>query len=246
MELPKKKVKATTKSPTTLLLYSAPKVGKTTTIAQLEDCLIIDFEEGTKFVDSLHVRANNAAELQQILIALKKEKSATGKNPYKYLALDTATRLEEIAEEIGVELYKGSSMGKKFDGGPMELKALPMGAGYGYIRNAYKILLNSFSNLCDRLILIGHTKDKYITKDDKEVIANDIDLSGKLAGIVTQKMDAIGYLTRKKNKVFVSFKTDGETTTGNRSKHLSGKEILLSEEDENGNLVPHWDQIFID
>ena len=247
MEIPKKKIKAESQSPDRLLLYSLPKTGKTSVVAQLEDCLIIDLEEGTKKVDSLHMRANNPRELQAVVKALSEEKAKTGKNPFRYIAIDTATKLEEFAEEIAVTLYQASPMGKSFKGGPLELKALPMGAGYGYIRRAYKMMVNSIAPLCDRLILIGHTKDKYIQKDDKEVVAVEVDLSGKLSQIVTQNVDAIGYVYRKKNQLFVSFKTDGDIITGNRSFHLSGKDILLSESNpETGEITTYWDRIYID
>jgi len=247
MEIPKKKISAETKSPDKLLLYSLPKVGKTTAVSQLEDSLIIDLEKGTRFVDSVHMRANNPKELKELVNTLKEANEENdGKPIFKYGIIDTATKLEEFAEEIGVQLYKGSAMGSKFKGGPLELKALPMGAGYGYIRNAYKMLINSIAPLFEKLILIGHTKDKYTIKDDKEATSIEVDLSGKLAQIVTQNVDAIGYVYRKKNEVWISFKTDGEIVTGNRSPHLSGKEILLSESDEDGNVTTHWDKIFID
>lgn len=247
MEIPKQIIKAQSQSPDKLLLYSLPKVGKTSTAAKLENNLIIDLEQGTTKVDSLHMRANNHKELQQIVKALSEEKQKTGKNPFKYITIDTATKLEEFAEEVAVTLYQSSPMGKSFKGGPLELKALSMGAGYGYIRRAYKMMINSIAPLCDRLILIGHTKDKYIQKDDKEVVAVEVDLSGKLSQIVTQNVDAIGYVYRKKNQLFVSFKTDGDIITGNRSKHLSGKDILLSESDpETGEITAYWDKIYID
>ena len=41
-KLPKKKVKASRKSPKNMIIYGAPKIGKTTVLAQLDDCLIID------------------------------------------------------------------------------------------------------------------------------------------------------------------------------------------------------------
>ena len=42
MELPKTKVKASRKSPKNMIIYGAPKIGKTTVLSQLDDCLIID------------------------------------------------------------------------------------------------------------------------------------------------------------------------------------------------------------
>ena len=42
MTLKKVKRKVISEDPKVMLLYGAPKVGKTTVLSQLEDCLIID------------------------------------------------------------------------------------------------------------------------------------------------------------------------------------------------------------
>jgi hypothetical protein len=246
IKLPTEIIKAETKSPTKLLIYSLPKSGKTSVAAKLPNSLIIDLEEGTKLVDSVHVRASNSAELREIVDALEEAKKTTGKKPYKYIIVDTATKLEEFADEIAPKLFQQTAMGSKFKGDIVELKALPMGAGYKYVRDAYQLLLNAFVPVCDVLILLGHTKDKYVTKDDKEVTSTQVDLSGKLAQLVSQNVDAIGYAYRKKNQLYLSFKTDGEIASGNRAIHLSGKDILLSESDADGNITAYWDKIFID
>ena len=50
MKLKKEKRKAVSINPSTLLLYGAPKVGNTTMLSQLDDCLIIDTEKGSHMV----------------------------------------------------------------------------------------------------------------------------------------------------------------------------------------------------
>lgn len=254
IELPKQKVPASNKSPKTLLLYSQPKIGKSSSVALLEDCLIIDLEKGTDMVDALKVQANDLDELKEVITAIKAANAAKGGFVYKYIALDTATKLEEFAEELAVILYKKSAMGKPtktnptgWQGTALDLKALEYGAGYGFIRQAYKMIMNDIRELCDTFILIGHTKDKIVEKNDKEVTSVEVDLSGKLAGIVTQKVDAIGYMYRKKNELHISFKNDGNIISGNRCAHLAGTDIVIVEKDENsGELKSHWDRIFID
>ena len=51
MALKKVKRKAISNNPKVMLLYGAPKVGKTTALSQLNDCLIIDTEQGAAMVD---------------------------------------------------------------------------------------------------------------------------------------------------------------------------------------------------
>lgn len=247
IELPKEKIKATGTDADILLIYGLPKVGKSSTIAELPNALIIDLEKGTNKLDALKVEANNLKELGEVIAAIKEANKVAGKFVYDYGVVDTATKLEDYADELSIQLYQKTPMGKNFTGGVEELKALPMGAGYGHTRKAYKILMNSIAEVFPKLILIGHTKEKIIQKQDKEVSSIEIDLTGKLSGIVTQKVDAIGYVYRKKNVLHISFKTDGEILSGNRSKHLSGKDIVLSESDpETGKITAYWDRIYVD
>ena len=76
-------------------------------------------------------------------------------------------------------------MGKSFKG--EDVRQLPNGAGYLYIREAVKKVINMFKELCDNFILIGHTKDKMINKDGEELTEMAIDLVGRLGDIVCGK-----------------------------------------------------------
>ena len=65
MELPKDIVKASAINPKTLIVYSKPKVGKTTLFANLKNNLIIDIENGSDYLDALKIKANNIEELYE-------------------------------------------------------------------------------------------------------------------------------------------------------------------------------------
>jgi hypothetical protein len=53
--LPKEKTKATRVNPKSMVVFSLPKAGKTTIVSALDNCLVIDLEEGSDFVDALKV-----------------------------------------------------------------------------------------------------------------------------------------------------------------------------------------------
>ena len=74
-------------------MYGQPKVGKTTALAQLDNCLIIDLEDGTDMLDALKIKAKNLKHLSEI----GREVLNQGK-PYKYIAIDTVTQLEVWCE----------------------------------------------------------------------------------------------------------------------------------------------------
>ena len=144
MQLPTKKVKASRKSPKNMIIYGAPKIGKTTVLSQLDNCLIIDLEDGSDMLDALKVKATNLKELADVGKAIM----AAGK-PYKYVAIDTISKLEEWCEAEGKKIYMKTPMGKNFeDKNPgMSILALPNGAGYLYLRMAYKKWLDKLNML---------------------------------------------------------------------------------------------------
>jgi hypothetical protein len=53
IELPKTKIKADRVNPKTMVIFSQPKMGKTTVVSKLDNCLTLDLENGSHFVDSL-------------------------------------------------------------------------------------------------------------------------------------------------------------------------------------------------
>ena len=70
MELPKTKIKASRKSPKNMIIYGAPKIGKTTVLSQLDDCLILDLEDGSDMVDALKVKVGNLKETTDLVSEL--------------------------------------------------------------------------------------------------------------------------------------------------------------------------------
>lgn len=253
--LPMEKVKATQQSPDNLIIFSKPKVGKTSVLAQLENCLILDLEKGSKYVDALKMTAESVEQIKEIGEAIK----AAG-NPYKYVAVDTITALEEICIPYAEVLYSKTSMGanwfeKDAKGkviGPGRGKAtygnilnMPNGAGYAYTREAFTKMINYIKTWAPRIILVGHIKSVLLEKDGAEFNALDLDLTGKLKRIVSSESDAIGYLYRKGNQNILSFKTTDEVGCGARPDHLRNQEIVLSEMVD-GKYVTNWNKIYID
>ena len=50
-----------------MLLYGPPKVGKTTMLSKLDDCLIIDTEKGAKMVEAYIADVRNRDDLIKVL-----------------------------------------------------------------------------------------------------------------------------------------------------------------------------------
>lgn len=244
IELPLKPVKALTQSPKELIIFSKPKVGKTTLLAGLEGCLILDFEDGTDYVEALKLKVNSVDELKAIGKAIKE-----AEYPYKYIAIDTVTALEEFCITYAEDLYSKSSVGKNWytEGKPKygSIINMPQGSGYQWLRTAYNKVLDYIRTLAPRIILMGHVKDTILEKAGNEFNSLDLDLTGKIKRITASNSDAIGYLYRKGNQNILSFKTNDEISCGARPEHLRNQEIVVSEVTDSGTAT-YWDKIYID
>lgn len=136
--------------------------------------------------------------------------------------------------------------GKNVPDPKADVRQLPNGAGYLYLREALKEMIHMFLPLCDTLILVCHTKDKQIKKNDEETTEMAVDLAGKLGDIICGEADAIGYVSRQDNKTLISFKGGDNNIRGSRPLHLREKIFQVAESDADGNLKVDMSQIFID
>jgi hypothetical protein len=211
-------------------------------------------ENGADYVDAMKIKVSSVEEIKLIGEQIKKENY-----PYKYIALDTITALEEMCIPYAEKIYSKTSIGKNWfktnsdgslagDSGKAiygNILQMPNGAGYPYLRDAFTRVIEYVKTLAPRIILIGHIKDVLLEKAGSDFTALDLDLTGKLKRITTSQSDAIGYLYRKGNKNILSFKTTDEVSCGARPEHLRNQEITISEL-KDGILTTNWNKIYID
>jgi len=263
--LPTERRKATDYNPRLMVIYGKPKSGKSSIVASLEDNLIIDLEDGYRALDVMCVQARSAKDIFNIKAAIEqKNQESEGKPFYRFITIDNATRLEEMSLPYAAALYRQTSMGatwgykkdaignilmengKKVPDPKADVRQLPNGAGYLYLRNALKEMVNMFKPLCDTLILVCHVKDKQIKKNDEETTEMAVDLAGKTGDIICGEADAIGYVSRQGNKTILTFKGGDNNIKGSRPIHLREKAFCVAESDEEGNLKVDMSEIFLD
>ena len=213
MALKKVKRKAVSQNPKTLLLYGAPKVGKTTALSQLDDCLILDTEGGANMIEGYVESVNNREELIKVL------KEAQDGHEYKYVAIDTIDKIATWAENAVCAEENVSAV-----------QDLAFGKGFGMVRekvlNTVKILKDIFPHV----IIIGHRKWARAIVDSKAIVEPEsLDLTGKLKNMLMADCDAIGYVYRdeEKGNLMVTFQSNDALEAGSRSPHLKGKELEL-------------------
>ena len=188
------------------------------------------------------VQARSVNELGEIVQAIRAKNTEVGHNFYKHITIDNATRLEEICLPYAAILYRQTPMGKNWKG--TDVRLLPNGSGYMYIRQAVRKIIDMFKDLCDEFILVGHVKDVQIEQNGEELSEMALDLVGKLSSIICGEADAVGYVYRKGNETHISFKGGDGTIKEARAPHLRGQDIIIATGNEDGTITTYWNKIY--
>lgn len=248
--LPTKPRKPTHVNARDMVIYGKPKVGKTTALSQLKNCLIVDIENGAAFIEGLVVsppESMGPVGRFKWLKELAKTIKDAGK-PYDYVAIDTLSQLDTEAEWVGTWNYMNSVSGKKFnrkvdkqgnlvldkDGKSIMLKpddpdyesVLTLGQGYGYrytrdaIMDIYETL-KDLGKICT--IFVCHVADKMIAeKNGEQVMVKDLALVGKTRDVIPRLTDAIANVWNEDGQMMISFNGNAEKIGGLRATHLIG------------------------
>ena len=257
MELPTTRQEVKDYNPALIVLFGRPKCGKSTLAASLDDNLVLDLEDGYRSLPVMRVNIKNAKDLLECKKAIHAKAKELRKKPYRFITIDNVTRLEEMILPVAAERYRATPQGadwkshidektgqRVYEKNP-DIRELPMGRGYGYIRDLVQEFINMFRPYCQTLILVAHQKEKQINKDAEEITEVSVDLPGKLANIVCGMADAIGLVYRRENKTYISFKGGDDILKEARPLHLRGKKFCVAESDENNVIKCDLSQIFI-
>ena len=209
MALKKTKRKIVSLNPSIMLLYGPPKVGKTTMLSKLDNCLIIDTENGSSMVEGYIEKVNNRQELINLV------KEAKDGHDYKYFAIDTIDKVVDWAEKAVCREYEVPSIAD-----------LSFGKGYALTREKVMGTIHNLKSCVDHLIVIGHRKVARAIVDGKAIVEPEsLDITGKLKNMIMSDCDAIGYVHREEDKLMISFKANEAVEAGSRCEHLKGQII---------------------
>ena len=107
--LPTTKVAPECKSPKNLIIFSKPKIGKTSLLSTLDNCLILDLEGGTKYLNAMKVEAKSFEEIREIGKAIKEAGNPLSEGgwflgelwPSKYAHLGTLCTKKRLQTRCG-------------------------------------------------------------------------------------------------------------------------------------------------
>lgn len=233
------------------ILFGLPKCGKTTLLSKLPNCLIIDTENGTNKIAALVKKIpedRGPVSKMKWLEDFADYLIAEGR-PYDYIAIDTLTEVNELAEWSGTYRYMVSAQGQKFnrdeEGNLLKptsddyqsVHTLGQGFGYRWSREDTLRVFDKFKKAAKKCVFfVCHVEDKFMaTKENTEVVVpKQLALTGKLRDILPRKVDAIGYVYNDEGVIKINFTGNEERVGGSRALHLQGY-----------NDVADWNKIFI-
>lgn len=266
IELPTERSKIESYNPKLMIIIGKPKSGKSTFISAIDNNLVIDLEDGYKSLSVMKVQARTAKDLFDVKDSIIEMGKKLQKMPYKYITIDNASRLEQMAIEYANNLYRKTQMGAKWGyktdtsgiiindpktGKPIvdpeaDVRNLPNGSGYLYVRIAVNKLIDMFQPLCKTLILVCHVKDRQIKVNGEELSEMTVDLAGKTGDIICGKADAIGYIYREGKKTYLSFEGGDNILREARPLHLRGKKIMVMESDDDNKITVNLKEVLLD
>jgi hypothetical protein len=196
-------------NPKIMLLYGAPKVGKTTMLSQLDDCLILDTEDGSRMIEGHILSINDRTDL------LGFYKSIEDGLDYKYIAIDTIDKIVEWTERAICEEFQ-----------VVNIADLAYGKGFGLVREKVLNNIKKLASSCEGLIVIGHRKTASAVENSNAVDPQSLDISGKLKNMMMAMADAVGFVHRDDdNALKISFEATNALEAGSRCPHLRGQII---------------------
>lgn len=165
----------------TVMLYGAPKTGKTTTAAKFEKALLLAFETG--FLAIPGVMAQPISTWGEFKKVLKQLKTEQGHEAFKNVIIDTVDIAYDLCEKYICNAEGVSTIGD-----------IPYGKGFKLAAKEFDEALRSIPQMGYGLVMISHSEDK-VFKDEGGAEYNQIvpTLDKRPRLIVDRMADIIGY-----------------------------------------------------
>lgn len=238
LTIPTTNVEPTLFEPSTIALYGDPKLGKSETIAKLNEAqpgnlLHIDTHEAIRHLRTRRVAINSLAEwLELITTPPGKTRSplqeAWHAAPFQFICVDVLDDVEEWALQQAEANYRRMPVGKNFGG--VSILELDRGLGYGYLRDAFfKIIEPVWGRPAWTTIFLVHSKAKYLDNIIQDAQSDQLDLTGRVRKMICNKVDCVGRWFKDANgKLQITFATK-EKVIGPRFRYLHNAVVQFSD-----------------
>ena len=167
-----------------VLIYGAPKVGKTSFAAHFKRNLLCAFEMGYNAIDGIY--AQPIQKWSDFKLLLRQLEQPAAKEKFDTITIDTASIAYSLCEQYVCA-----------QNGVQKISEIPWGAGWGQVKSEFETCLRKITMLGYGLILIAHQEVRKEKKDNDE--NNTVEYYGpaldkRCYEICNRIVDVIGYI----------------------------------------------------
>ena len=146
MKLPTQKTKPSL-SRLSMLLYGAPKIGKSTFCSFFPNALFIATEPGLSHLETFNVQVKSWTEILEVLAELQK-----GNHPFDTVIIDTVDRACALCAESIIERYNASNPDHPIS----DIGDIGYGKGYRYLEAEFSRVLTKLFTIGISVIFTSH------------------------------------------------------------------------------------------
>lgn len=164
-----------------VLVYGAPKVGKTSFAAKFKKNLLCAFEMGYNAIDGIY--AQPIQKWSDFKLLLRQLEQPAAKEKFDTVTIDTASIAYDLCEQF---VCAQNSVQK--------ISEIPWGQGYTQVKAEFEASLRKITMMGYGLILIAHQEIRKETIDGNDVEFYSPALNKRCYEICNRLVDVIGYI----------------------------------------------------
>lgn len=160
-----------------MLLYGAPKIGKSTFCSRAEDALFIATEPGLNHLETYNIRVNSWREFLEAMALI-----ANGNHPFKTIVIDTVDRLCDLCEQ---EICTQNNV--------VSLCDFAFGKGYALYKAEMSRVFQKIFALNVGVILTSHTQLTEVDTPRGRIMRWTPTFPKKIQDVIIPMVDIIGF-----------------------------------------------------
>ena len=164
-----------------VLIYGAPKVGKTSFAAKFKKNLLCAFEMGYNAIGGIY--AQPIQKWSEFKLLLRQLEQPAAKEKFDTVTIDTASIAYDLCEQFVCA-----------QNGVQKISEIPWGQGYTQVKAEFESCLRKITMLGYGLILIAHQEIRKETIDNNDIEFYSPALNKRCYEICNRLVDVIGYI----------------------------------------------------
>ena len=198
-----------------VLIYGAPKVGKTSFAAKFKKNLLCAFEMGYNAIDGIY--AQPISKWSEFKLLLRQLEQPAAKEKFDTVTIDTASIAYDLCEQFVCA-----------QNGVQKISEIPWGQGYTQVKSEFESCLRKITMLGYGLILIAHQEVRKETIDNNDIEFYSPALNKRCYEICNRLVDVIGYIAIEwdnegNSERYLYTRQTPRVVAGSRYKYLAPK-----------------------